>query len=85
MYERAIGFSQEDVAEEFGMVENELRLLKRKTSKKYYPPEIRAIELMIEREGDNDEYKNMGLNQLENERERLKKLIEKAENDDKEN
>ena len=85
LYERAVGFSQEDVAEEFGIVENELRLLKRKTSKKYYPPEIRAIEMMIERDESQDEYSNMNLNELESERNRLIELIEKAEKNDKEN
>ena len=39
LYERAIGFTQEDVSEEFGMVDNSLKLIKRKTSKKYYPPD----------------------------------------------
>ncbi len=84
LFDRAVGFVQEDVSEEFGMVDNSLQLIKRKTSKKYYPPEIRAIELMLEQEGDGD-VGSMSLEELKKERTKLKKLLEKAEKNDKEN
>lgn len=84
LFDRAVGFVQEDVSEEFGMVDNSLQLIKRKTSKKYYPPEIRAIELMLEQEGDGD-VGAMSLEELKKERTKLKKLLEKAEKNDKEN
>lgn len=84
LYNRAVGFVQEDVSEEFGMVDNSLKLIKRKTSKKYYPPEIRAIELMLE-QGQADDLKGMSIEELEKERDKLKTLLEKAEKDDKEN
>jgi len=84
LFDRAVGFVQEDVSEEFGMVDNSLQLIKRKTSKKYYPPEIRAIELMLEQEGDGD-VGEMSLEELKKERTKLKKLLEKAEKNDKEN
>lgn len=84
LYDRAVGFVQEDVSEEFGMVDNTLKLIKRKTSKKYYPPEIRAIELMLEQNSDDD-IKAMNLEELEKERDKLKNLLLKAEENDKKN
>lgn len=84
LYDRAVGFVQEDVSEEFGMVDNSLKLIKRKTSKKYYPPEIRAIELMLEK-GQANDLKGMSIEELEKERDKLKMLLEKAERNDKEN
>lgn len=85
LYERAIGFTQEDVSEEFGMVDNSLKLIKRKTSKKYYPPEIRAIEMMMENFSPDDDLKNKNLDELLKERERLIKMLDKAEKNDKKN
>ncbi len=85
LYDRATGFSEEDVAEEYGMVDKAFTLLKRKTNKKYYPPEIRAIEIMMERDAADDEFKDMDLSKLEAERTRLIELLKKAEENDKKN
>ncbi len=81
LFNRAIGFSQNEVVEEYSMVNDELTLVKRKLNSKYYPPELKAIEMIIEKQNLNDEdmYKGYELKELEKEREKLLTMLNEAQ------
>ena len=49
LFNRAIGFSKDEVSEEYNMVDDKLTLTKKKLNSKYYPPELKAIELLMEK------------------------------------
>ncbi len=44
----ALGFSVEEVTEEYGVEDGELRLVKRKETRKDVPPDLRAVKLLME-------------------------------------
>ena len=81
LFNRAIGFSKDEVTEEYSMVEDKLTLIKKKLNTKYYPPELKAIEMVMEKYGLNkdDTYENYDLLQLEKEREKLLKMLKEAQ------
>ena len=76
---RAIGFSKDDITEEFSIVEDELVLVKKKKNTKYYPPELKAIEMLKEEYGAVNEYSDMSLDELNKEREKLLEMLKEAE------
>ena len=80
LFNRAIGFSKEEVTEEYSMVEDKLTLIKKKLNSKYYPPELKAIEMIIEKYGLNKDetYEKYDLVELEEEKQRLIKLLKEA-------
>ena len=81
LFNRAIGFSKDEVVEEYSMVEDKLTLVKKKLNSKYYPPELKAIEMLMEKYNlnKNDMYENYSLEELQREKERLLELLNKAE------
>ena len=81
LFNRAIGFSKDEVSEEYSMVEDKLTLIKKKLNSKYYPPELKAIEMLIEKYNlnESEEYKNYNLEELEEEKEKLKKMLQEAQ------
>jgi len=81
LFNRAIGFSKEEVSEEYNMIEDKLTLTKKKLNSKYYPPELKAIEILIEKYSLNkdDTYDNYSITELESEKERLLNLLKTAE------
>jgi len=44
----AMGYSLEEVTEEYGVADGELKLLKRRETKKDVPPDLKAVKLLIE-------------------------------------
>lgn len=87
LFNRAIGFSKEEVTEEYSMVEDKLTLIKKKLNSKYYPPELKAIEMIIEKYGLNKDetYEKYDLVELEEEKQRLIKLLKEAQEKEKKN
>ena len=81
LFSRAIGFSQDEITEEFAMVENELTLIKKKRNVKYYPPELKAIEMLMGKYAitNDNMYKDYSLEQLTEEKESLLKQLKEAE------
>ncbi len=63
----ALGYSIEEVTEEYDMKDGELRLIKRKETKKDVPPDLKAAKLLI----DEKDYAALSDEELERERERL--------------
>ncbi|HIU00596.1 MAG TPA: hypothetical protein IAB64_01260 [Candidatus Coproplasma excrementavium] len=74
----AVGFDTSEVVEEYTMDEGELKLVKRKVTRRDVPPDIKAVKMLLDGEGDID---GMSDEELQ---ERRKKLIEmlKENNDE---
>ena len=47
----ALGFSVEEVTEEYGVEDGELKLVKRRKTRKDVPPDLKAVKLLL---GDDD-------------------------------
>ena len=72
LLKRAMGFETSDVVEEFSAQENgELKLTKRKVTKKTIPPDISALKTLAELRLKESDYSSLTDEQLEKERERL--------------
>ena len=64
----ALGYSVEEVTEEYGAVDGELKLLKRRETRKDIPPDLKAVKLLLEGERD---YTVLSDEELEREKQRL--------------
>ncbi len=62
----ALGYSVEEVTEEYAAQDGELKLVKRKETKKDVPPDLKAAKLLLD--GD---LKDLSDEELEQERKRL--------------
>lgn len=70
----AVGLSASEVVEEFTVENGELKLVKKKVTKRDIPPDIKAVKMLIDGEGDlggTDE-------ELCREREKLVKLLKEG-------
>ena len=81
LFSRAIGFSKDEVTEEYSIVDDKLTLVKKKLNSKYYPPELKAIEMVMEKYGldKDDMYEKFNLVELEEEKNKLIKLLKAAQ------
>lgn len=70
LMDKALGFTTQEVVEEYGFSGDDFVLQKRKTSTKSYPPDLSALQMLLEREGV-DEFYNMTDEDLEKEKQRL--------------
>ena len=77
----AIGYSVEEVTEEYAQVDGEMKLLKRKETKKDVPPDLKAVQLLL---GNNGGLANLSDEELEKEKNRLLKELAKQEKSEKE-
>ena len=62
----ALGSSVSEVTEEFSMDDGELKLVKRKETKKEIPPDLKAAKLLMD-----DDYTQLSDEELEQERKKL--------------
>lgn len=67
----AVGFGASEVVEEFCMEDGELKLVKKKVTKKDIPPDIKAVKLLMDGCGFSD----FSDEELEEEKNRLLKLL----------
>ena len=72
----ALGYSVEEVTEEYGVEDGELKLVKRKETRKDVPPDLKAAMLLV---GEKD-VKTMSDCELEQEKKRLLKQLKEEEN-----
>lgn len=80
LYNKAVGYSTQEITEEFSRIEDELVLIKRKLSTKKYPPDLSALQLLLENIGENyDEYENLSLEDLKIERDKLLEKLKTIE------
>ena len=71
----AVGLETNEVVEEFDAKDGELRLVKRKVTKRDIPPDIKAVKMLID-EGGMD---GLSVEELEEEKRNLLKLLNKEE------
>lgn len=82
LLKRALGYTAEEVVEEYGHTDEGFALTKKKVTKKHVPPDLSAIRAYIEMEGTEDELSSMSVAELKEERKRL--LAELDNNTEKE-
>ncbi len=85
LLKRALGYDTCETVEEYAMSGEELSMVRKKVTKKNVPPDITAAKLLLDGEEKNV-YSDMTDEQLENEKERLLKLLKektKGENSKK--
>lgn len=63
----ALGFRVEEVTEEYGMEDGEMRLVKRRETRKDIPPDLKAARLLME----GQDFAGMSDRELEAEKQRL--------------
>lgn len=80
----ALGYQVAEVTEEYAEVDGELKLTKRKKTKKDIPPDLKAVQLLLSSENEGN-YSGWSDEQLQEEKERLlKELQEKQSGKEKE-
>ena len=72
----ALGFSVEEITEEFGEVDGTLKLLKRKRTKKQVPPDLKAVQLLLAERGVA--VADMTDEELEKEKQRLLLILSES-------
>lgn len=83
LLKKALGYSADEVVEEYSYDdEGELKLSKKKVTKKHYSPDISAVKVLLERyyKTYEDKVLSMSDEELKLEQERLKNLL-KGESD----
>ena len=73
----ALGYQIAEVTEEYAEVDGELKLTKRKKTKKDVPPDLKAVQLLLASEGE--EFTSWTDEELEAERQRLLKNLQESE------
>ncbi len=74
----ALGYSLEEVTEEYDVTDGELKLVKRRETKKDVPPDLKAVKLLIE---DKD-YSCLTDEELEAEKQKLLRKLKEEEGED---
>lgn len=76
LVKKALGFDCVETVEEFSESDGEIKLLKRKVTKKSVPPDVSAVKLLMELGSDEKDVADMTDEELEKERLRLIKILE---------
>lgn len=77
LIKKATGFKVEESVCEYGVQEDEVKLLKKKVSTKYFPPDLSAISMLLNTKETN--LKNLSDLELEQEKERILELLKEIE------
>lgn len=76
LLDKALGYTTQEIIEEYGISGEEFVLQKRKTSTKTYPPDLSALQMLLEESGVSDnKYLNFTKEELEKEKTRLINLL----------
>ena len=80
LLKKALGYTTQELCEEYSVVDNELVLQKRKLNTKTYPPDLNALQILLSEVEENEKgiYDNYSLEELEKEREKLKKMLDEG-------
>lgn len=73
----ALGYQLAEVTEEYAEVDGELKLTKRKKTKKDVPPDLKAVQLLLGAQGGAD-LEKMSDEELESEKRRLLSALENS-------
>ena len=80
LIKRALGFDSDEIVEEYVTDDNGKSVLsKRKVTKKYTPPDMSALKVLIEQAEFDDEISHMTDKELLREKDRLLKLLAEKE------
>lgn len=79
LLKKALGYTCEEVVEEYGHTEEGFSLTKKKVTKKHVPPDLAAIRAYLEMEGTDDSLREMSMDELLKERKRLIAELDKKE------
>lgn len=71
----ALGCKVAEVTEEYAEVDGELKLTKRKETKKDIPPDLKAVQLLLAGKEEKMEYAAMSDEELEEEKKRLLTIL----------
>ncbi len=74
----ALGYQLAEVTEEYAEVNGELKLTKRKKTKKDIPPDLKAVQMLLG-EGLGEEYAALSDEELEREKRRLLASLKEGE------
>lgn len=74
LLDKALGYTAQEVVEEYGYSGDDFVLTKRKTSTKSYPPDLSALQMLLCEQDENDLIK-LSDKELEEEKIRLIKLL----------
>lgn len=78
----ALGYAVAEVTEEYAETDGALKLIKRKRTKKDVPPDLKAVQMLLERTGGG-EIGALSDEELEREKKRLLRELEKKERSEK--
>lgn len=67
----AVGLETNEVVEEFGVEDGELKLIKKKVTRRDIPPDIKAVKLLIDGGGVD----GLSVEELEEEKQKLLNLL----------
>lgn len=74
----AQGCAVAEVVEEYVEVDGEMKLTKKKKTKKEIPPDLKALQLLLEEDGEGS-VRSMSDEELETEKQRLMEILAKRE------
>ncbi len=74
----ALGYQVAEITEEYAEIDGELKLTKRKKTKKDVPPDLKAVQMLLST-GEGTEYSGWSDEELEAEKKRLLETLEKQE------
>ena len=74
----ALGYQVAEITEEYAEIDGELKLTKRKKTKKDVPPDLKAVQMLLST-GEGTEYSGWSDEELEAEKKRLLGTLEKQE------
>ena len=73
----AVGFDTSETVEEFAVQDGELKLVKRKVTRRAIPPDIKAVKMLLDGRRDGD----LSDEELTAEREKLMKMLKEEDFD----
>ena len=80
LIDKALGYTTQEVTEEYAFTGDEFVLQKRKTSTKTYPPDLSALQMLIDKEDmEENEIEKLTDEELQKEKERLLKILKEKE------
>lgn len=73
----AFGYSVEEVTEEYSVEDGEIKLTKRRETRKDVPPDLKAVKMLLD--GESVNVSAMTDEQLEREKQRLLNILKESE------
>lgn len=80
LLKKAMGYKIKETVDEFVVIDDEVKLTKRKVNVKYYPPDLNAIELLLQKNNDFTELRELTNEELEEEKLKLMKKLKLFKN-----